>query len=165
MERAFAAVRALVYVPAFVFLWGWLAVRARGLDQRLGLELPSVVQVPGGVLAAAGGLLALSCIVAFVVEGRGTPALFDAPREFVAAGPYRWVRKPMYVGAVCLLAGTALVLRSPSILGLALAAGLLAHAVVVLVEEPSLAGKFGEKYEVYRRATPRWVPRKPREPR
>jgi protein-S-isoprenylcysteine O-methyltransferase Ste14 len=71
----------------------------------------------------------------------------------------------MYVGAVSLLAGTALVLRSPSILGLALAAGLLAHVVVVLVEEPSLARKFGEAYEAYRRATPRWVPRAPRGPR
>lgn len=161
MERLFAAARAAVYVSGFVFLWGWLAFRARALDRALGLELPPVFQVPGAFFSAAGGLLALSCIVAFVVEGRGTPALFDAPREVVGRGPYRWVRNPMYVGGVSLLAGSALLLRSPSVLGLAALAGLLAHALVVFVEEPGLARRFGEPYEAYRRVTPRWVPRKP----
>ena len=49
----------------------------------------------GLVLALAGGLVALWCIVAFVARGRGTPAPFDPPREFVAAGPYRYVRNPI----------------------------------------------------------------------
>ena len=31
-------------------------------------------------------------IASFALVGRGTPAPFDAPREFVAAGPYRWVQ-------------------------------------------------------------------------
>jgi len=161
MERAFAALRAFIYVTGFVFLWGWLARRARSLDRALGLELPSILQLPGAVLAAVGALLTLSCVVAFVVKGRGTPALFDAPREVVAAGPYRWVRNPMYVGAFSLLAGAALLLRSPSVLGLAAVAGLIAHLLVVFVEEPGLARRFGETFEAYRRDTPRWVPRKP----
>lgn len=54
-----------------------------------------------------------------------TPAPFDAPKRFVAAGPYRFVRNPMYVGAIALLTGLAFVLEAASVLGLALAAAFL----------------------------------------
>ena len=40
------------------------------------------------------------CIGTFVTKGQGTPAPFDPPREFVASGPYRYVRNPMYIGAL-----------------------------------------------------------------
>jgi protein-S-isoprenylcysteine O-methyltransferase Ste14 len=32
---------------------------------------------------------------------------------------------------------------------------------VLLYEEPSLERRFGESYRTYRRATPRWIPRRP----
>jgi protein-S-isoprenylcysteine O-methyltransferase Ste14 len=39
---------------------------------------------------------------------------------------------------------------------------LVVHAFVVLYEEPDLLRRFGDPYESYRRAVPRWVPRPPR---
>jgi protein-S-isoprenylcysteine O-methyltransferase Ste14 len=39
--------------------------------------------------------LYLSCVWVFAAIGRGTPGPWDAPRRFVAAGPYRWVRNPI----------------------------------------------------------------------
>jgi protein-S-isoprenylcysteine O-methyltransferase Ste14 len=65
---------------------------------------------------AVGGTLAFACIVTFVARGEGTPAPFDPPRKFVAAGPYKFVRKPMYIGAFMVLLGFGLNEQSAAIL-------------------------------------------------
>jgi len=162
MKQAFVAVRAMVYATGFVALWSWLALRARQFDLDRGNFLPFWTGFIGVAFFALGALVVVSCVVAFVVSGKGTPAPFDPPREFVPSGPYRFVRNPMYVGALLALSGYGLFARSPSVLGLAAAAFLLAHVFVLVVEEPSLARRFGESYAAYRRATNRWIPRMPR---
>ena len=111
---------------------------------------------------AAGSLLALTCIVLFVSRGRGTPALFDAPRRFVAAGPYQYVRNPMYLGGLLLLAGFGLWLRSPSVLVMAAMMFLAVHLVVILHEEPALRKRFAGSYVEYSGSERRWIPGKAR---
>ena len=91
-------------------------------------------------LMAAGGTLAFACIATFVTRGEGTPAPMDPPRKFVAAGPYRFVRNPMYIGGFLVLAGFGLYEQSPAILLFALPWFLLAHLFVILYEEPHLRG-------------------------
>jgi protein-S-isoprenylcysteine O-methyltransferase Ste14 len=107
----------------------------------------------------SGAAIALWSIGSFVRSGRGTPAPFDAPRKFVASGPYRVVRNPMYIGGLTVLAGFALYLRSPAVLIFSAVWILFADAFVMLYEEPTLARKFGQEYEAYRRVVPRWFPR------
>ena len=162
MRSLFVAVRALLWASGFVALWTWLALQVRALDVAAGRYLPFVGVFPGLALALLGAALVLACIVTFVVRGRGTPAPFDPPREFVASGPYRLVRNPMYVGAFAVLAGAGLAFRSPSIVALAAVAVVLAHLVVVLVEEPGLERRFGESYRAYKESVSRWIPRLPR---
>lgn len=108
-----------------------------------------------------GATLALVCIGTFVVRGRGTPALFDPPREFVAAGLYRRTRNPMYIGGLTLLFGFGLANRSPAMLALTVALSLFMHWFVILYEEPGLKRRFGSSYERYLDSTPRWMPRFP----
>lgn len=108
-----------------------------------------------------GATLALVCIGTFVVRGRGTPALFDPPREFVAAGLYRRTRNPMYIGGLTLLFGFGLANRSPAMLALTVALSLFMHLFVILYEEPGLKRRFGSSYERYLDSTPRWMPRFP----
>jgi protein-S-isoprenylcysteine O-methyltransferase Ste14 len=36
---------------------------------------------------------------------------------------------------------------------------LINHIYFVLVEEPGLAKRFGEEYEIYKQNVPRWLPR------
>jgi protein-S-isoprenylcysteine O-methyltransferase Ste14 len=157
--RGWTALRAAVYGSGFVLLWGWLAVAVRPLDRRLGLSLPAWLVPVGLLLAAGGGALTLACVVVFVRAGRGTPAPFDPPRCFVAVGPYRWVRNPMYLGGLALLLGAALTFRSPSVTLLAALFLAAAHLFVVLYEEPSLERRFGESYTRYRGAVRRWLPK------
>jgi acid phosphatase (class A) len=125
------------------------------------VELPAWLQVPGAILAAVGFVLALTCVTAFALVGKGTPAPFDPPREFVAVGPYRWVRNPMYLGAVLVICGAGLWLRSLGALAVAAFFILLAHVFVVFYEEPSLEHRFGESYVRYKRSVRRWLPHRP----
>ena len=161
IARAWTAVRAALYATAFVLLWAWVAGALRVYDARLGGMLPPWTRLPGTLLAVAGAALALWCVVTFVTAGAGTPAPFDAPRRFVAVGPYRYVRNPMYLGGMGVLAGAGLVLRSPSIVIFTAAWWLLAHVFVLAYEEPTLRARFGATYDDYCSRVSRWIPRAP----
>lgn len=158
MKSLLVGVRAVLFASGFVYLWAWVALAVETLDGRIQARLPEWMAVLGLTVMAAGAALALSCIAIFVTVGRGTPAPFDAPRRFVAVGPYRYVRNPMYVGGFLVLAGWALYRQSPSVLLFAAAWLGLAHLFVLGYEEPTLRGKFGADYERYLETVPRWIP-------
>lgn len=161
-ELTFTILRGLVWSAAFVWLWVWIAGWVRSFDEQLPVALPPWLRPFGWAVACAGALLAAACIATFLTQGRGTPAPFDPPREFVASGPYRYVRNPMYLGAAAVILGAGLALSSPSILLLAPAFLLIMHLLVVLYEEPALAGKFDDSYRRYRSSVQRWLIRKPK---
>lgn len=162
MKNLWTALRSLVYTGLFVWLWGWVALMVRPYDDRLGGALGTWA-LPFGWLAIAGGAVLVAwCQWAFILRGRGTPAPFDAPRLVVAAGPYRLVRNPMYLGGFLVLAGFGLVERSGAIVIFSALWLLVVHLAVVGLEEPDLRRKFGSGYEDYRRTVPRWLPRRPR---
>jgi protein-S-isoprenylcysteine O-methyltransferase Ste14 len=130
-------------------------------DERLPFAVPSSLRVAGIVVGVAGALLAASSIVTFIWRGRGTPAPFDPPRDFVASGPYRYTRNPMYLGAAAVLLGAGLIVASPAIVVLAGFFLLVTHFFVLLYEEPTLTSRFGESYQRYRATVNRWWPRLP----
>ncbi len=159
MKSFFVALRALFLAACFVLLWAWVALSLRAFDHRLGVTLPPSTRPVGILLMVAGGILGMSCILTFIVRGRGTPAPFDPPREFVAVGPYRYVRNPMYLGGWLLLLGLGLDQQSFSILLFSFLWIAAAHVLLVSLEEPGLRRRFGTPFEVYCRTVPRWLPR------
>ncbi|HEV3076246.1 MAG TPA: isoprenylcysteine carboxylmethyltransferase family protein [Thermoanaerobaculia bacterium] len=161
MRSLWTAMRALVYTSLFVWLWGWVALSLRPYDERLGGALRPWAVLLGWAVMAVGAALAASCVWTFVRRGQGTPAPFDAPRQVVAAGPYRFVRNPMYLGGFLVLCGFGLVERSGAIVIFSALWLLVVHLAVVFLEEPDLRRKFGSTYEDYRRTVPRWLPRRP----
>jgi protein-S-isoprenylcysteine O-methyltransferase Ste14/GNAT superfamily N-acetyltransferase len=161
MGLSFTVLRALAYGTGFVALWGWLALAVLPLDRTLGVALPGWTRVLGVGLLALGGALALNCVLVFAVRGAGTPAPFDPPRRFVAAGPYRSVRNPMYLAGFTAFLGFGLYHHSPAILALGGVMLGLAHLFVVLYEEPNLERRFGESYREYKRTVRRWLPHRP----
>ncbi len=58
--------------------------------------------------------------------------------------------------------GEAILFHSLLLVGYVLLVGVVVHLFVVFYEEPSLRRPFGESYETYLRAVPRWLPRYPR---
>jgi protein-S-isoprenylcysteine O-methyltransferase Ste14 len=115
-----------------------------------------------GAIAIALGLGLFGwCVVLFARRGRGTLAPWDAPRRFVASGPYRVIRNPMYVAVAAVVAGEALAFASLPLAVYLLALAVAWHIFVVLYEEPSLEQTFGDGYRAYRSRVPRWLPRLP----
>jgi protein-S-isoprenylcysteine O-methyltransferase Ste14 len=146
-------------MTGFLLLFGWIALRARAFDQRFRFSLPVAAEAPGAILMVLGAILVLACAGVFISRGRGTPAIFDAPRVFVANGPYRYVRNPMYIGGLVLLLGFGLYERSISILFMTVLLFPLFHLFVRFYEEPTLTRKFGSSYQEYLRKVRRWSPR------
>jgi protein-S-isoprenylcysteine O-methyltransferase Ste14 len=161
METLFIVARTLLYMTAFIGFFGWLALRVQACDENLKVELPPWTKMLWFVFVGLGGALVAACAGVFVFRGRGTPAVFDPPRKFVAAGPYKVVRNPMYVGGLMLLAGLGFYQQSPSILLFVIGVFLLFHLFVVFVEEPGLERRFGESYLAYKQSVNRWMPKIP----
>jgi protein-S-isoprenylcysteine O-methyltransferase Ste14 len=160
MKTLFIGLRAAVFASGFIFLWGWVALSLHGrYDASIGFGLADWTRDLGIAVMALGGMLALACVATFVVRGQGTPAPFDPPRKFVAAGPYRFVRNPMYIGGFVVLFGFGLYEQSPAILLFTLPWLLLAHLFVIIYEEPHLRATFGSAYEEYCHSVWRWLPR------
>jgi len=159
MTTLFAAVRTLLFATLFFWFWAAVGNWARQFDRLFGGPLPAWTWPLGVAAAAIGAALALTCAGLFAIRGKGTPAPFDPPRRFVAFGPYRAVRNPMYIGGFLLIVGFAVIARSSSVLVLSIPWLALVHLFVVLYEEPSLAARFGATYDEYCRSVPRWIPK------
>lgn len=115
----------------------------------------------GVVPAAIGGTVYVMTAISFAAA-RGTPAPIDPPKELVVRGLYRWVRNPMYVGVLVLIAGEALLYQAAILLLYVAALWTMFHSFVMFYEEPHLRKAFGESYERFLRDVPRWIPRRPR---
>jgi protein-S-isoprenylcysteine O-methyltransferase Ste14 len=159
MRTFVVALKAVFLASCFVLLWAWVALSLRIFDRRFGVTLPPWTRPVGVIFLSAGGILGLSCILTFIVRGRGTPAPFDPPKEFVAVGPYRYVRNPMYLGGWLLLLGLGLYQHSISIVLFSFVWIAGVHLLLVKREEPGLRRRFGKSFEDYCSAVPRWFPR------
>lgn len=156
----FILARAITYATLFI---GLLLVFLPGriLASR-GITRPAIVgplEIVGIAVGLTGAVLAAWCILTFALVGKGTPAPFDPPRRLVVSGPYCYVRNPMYLGATLALCGAALMYRSGALLLYAAAFVASMHLLAVAYEEPTLTRLFGQEYENYRTAVPRWLPR------
>ena len=74
----------------------------------------------------------------------------------VTGGIFAWMRNPMYVGLMLVVAGLGIALASDWTLVLLVPAALILHFYVVTREERYLEKKFGESYRVYMSKVPRY---------
>jgi protein-S-isoprenylcysteine O-methyltransferase Ste14 len=124
-------------------------------------DVPTPLVIAGIVLVAAGAAVLLHAFARFVIEGLGTPAPVAPPERLVVGGLYRYVRNPMYLAVAATIVGQALILGRPGLLLYAAAFGAAVWSFVRFYEEPTLARRFGADYDAYRRAVPRWWPKRP----
>src|SRR5262245_48984618 len=83
----------------------------------------------------------------------------DRHELITRAGPYRWIRHPLYTTGIALFVAVGLMAANWFVLGLAAIALLAIRTVVVPREERELIARFGSGYEEYRRRTGAMAPR------
>ncbi len=148
----------LLIVPGTVagllpwWLTGWHA----------GAPYPLPLRAGGAILLAIGALALVHAFARFVIEGTGTPAPTAPTQRLVIGGFYRYVRNPMYLAVLAVIAGQALLLSRPVLLIYMAAVGAAVGAFARWYEEPTLARRYGAQYEAYLREVPAWWPRRPR---
>jgi protein-S-isoprenylcysteine O-methyltransferase Ste14 len=150
---------AIIVGACFFSLWFWL------LPPVLGLRIDAARMAGWRWIAAIPSVLgfavAIRCVWDFGRTGHGTPAPFAPPQRLVVAGPYRYVRNPMYLGFVTGWLGLWIVFGEANLTALVLTA-VAALGIVLFVhfyEEPTLRKKFGADYDQYCRNVHRWLPR------
>ena len=119
----------------------------------------SPTAVLGGCLLGIGLGLLIWCVRDFFVSGRGTLAPWDPPKHLVVSGLYRFVRNPMYVAVLLIIAGWCALFISPPLVLYLFVLAIGFHLRVVLHEEPWLRKTFGAEWEAYSRNVSRWLPR------
>jgi protein-S-isoprenylcysteine O-methyltransferase Ste14 len=120
---------------------------------------PPFIAWAGAALFALGTIALVECFVRFAAQGRGTPAPIAPTAHLVVTGLYRYVRNPMYVAVVTIIVGQGLWFASVPVLVYAAIVWGAVTAFVMLYEEPTLAGTFGDEYDEYRAHVRRWIPR------
>ena len=113
----------------------------------------------GPFLIVLGILGYLLCFSNFILDAKGTPLPLGTQKHLIVKGLYRYVRNPIYISWYLILLGEAFFFRSLDLLLYLLIWVFFFHFKVVFSEEPSLRNQFGESYEQYCRAVPRWIPR------
>lgn len=138
------------------------AIAAGYLLNRL-VPLPWVPSPLSDILFAA-GLLAIVSALAIDVSAmrtmhraRTTILPHRASSAFVAEGPFKVSRNPIYVANVMIVTGLGLVFANAWYLPLAVAVGLLINALAIPGEERHLEHKFGKHYRDYKKKVRRWI--------
>jgi protein-S-isoprenylcysteine O-methyltransferase Ste14 len=136
----------VVYLPAWITRW-------------------QVAQQGWGWWLVAAGMIAIGLvplgesIARFIYIGRGTLAPVVPTERLVVSGFYRYVRNPMYLGVLMLIAGQGVLFRSSALWEYLGVVAIGFHLFVLGYEEPTLRGKYGSDYDAFCRNVPRWVPR------
>lgn len=135
-----------------------LAYLGTVIDSLLGLPTLSsrLVAAAGLFLVLLGFLLRLWAVVHFYNHSMRVISL-EPQGSLVTAGPYRYSRNPLYLGAnVFCFFGAALLLGSLTAL-IMTAIHLPFVNLVIRREERQLEQKFGERFRAYKRQVRRWL--------
>jgi protein-S-isoprenylcysteine O-methyltransferase Ste14 len=121
----------------------------------------------GILIMSAGIFIYLWTIMSFLLRGKGTPAIWftkaisfiigEEPMKMVSSGLYRYSRNPMYLGVITTVVGEGIFFQYSSLLWYAFSLFIIFTLVVIFIEEPHLAKKFGEEYKDYKKRTRRWL--------
>jgi protein-S-isoprenylcysteine O-methyltransferase Ste14 len=146
------------FPPPFVYVG--LAGAAWWLHARWPLRAPESASAwldpLGMALLVAGLALDASSLLLFLLH-RTSALPFRPASAFVAVGPYRFTRNPMYLGMTALVAGLGLLVERLGVTLAAFAAAWVIGRFVIPREERYLERRFGASYLDYKRRVRRWI--------
>jgi protein-S-isoprenylcysteine O-methyltransferase Ste14 len=107
--------------------------------------------------------LALASVLSWTgARALGRQWRFDAgvnrDHDLVRSGPYRIVRHPIYASMLCILLGTGLMITPWPMLLVSMVFFVAGTETRIRLEDQLLASSFGDRYAVYARTTPAYIP-------
>ncbi len=146
----FFYVSILLLAFVYIFAPGWLAWAA--------LPLPMALRW-FGVVVGVGSILLLFWVHRTLGKNFAAPGVIQSQQTLIAAGPYQWVRHPMYTTFLIISVTFALITANGLIAILCLLFGVLLPSIIK-PEEQTLLEKFGDEYRDYMQRTGRFLPRR-----
>jgi protein-S-isoprenylcysteine O-methyltransferase Ste14 len=160
----------LIYTLGFWAPWTWTQGRYEPPPTTAWLTLATILSHWGRLhldqtTLLVTGLAILFGLVGAVLRVWGTAYLSASivhsaamhGDQVMAAGPYRYVRNPLYLGSWFLGLSIAILMPPSGALVFAVVLGLF-YFRLILGEESFLTGQIGEAYVEYRRRVPRLIP-------
>jgi protein-S-isoprenylcysteine O-methyltransferase Ste14 len=157
----------LLYVLGFLPPWDY----SSGSGSTLWLAASTLLARSGWISLAPATLVvtlaALACLLAgaslrlWGTSYLGSGVMRDSALHgegLVAAGPYRHLRNPLYLGSWLLALGTSILMPVDGALFFLPAFSIFVFALIK-TEESFLSGKLRDAYQQYCRLVPRWLPR------
>ena len=128
------------------------------LQGRFWLRSPQAWQIAVSVL-----LFAIAALISWTASrALGRQWRFDAglnaDHELVMAGPYRFVRHPIYASMFSVLLGAGFLTTPWWLFIPAIILFLIGTEIRVRIEDKLLAAHFGAKFDAYRKSVPAYVP-------
>ena len=114
----------------------------------------------GAVLIVIGEWIRLAGVAA---AGTVTRRRSRDVQRLVTYGIFRWVRNPLYVGNFLIWMAFVVISGVLWFLPIAIVLFAVEYTLIVAYEEGVLESIFGREYLDYKRTTPRWIPRPPRQ--
>lgn len=145
-------------LPILVLIGAVAYVLDPGLMEWSAVALPDWLRIVGIVLSGV-SVLGMAWVHSALNRHFSGRLEIREDHALVKAGPYRWVRHPMYTTVVIMFFAIFL-MTANWFIGLG---GLLMVLIVVIArtprEEAMLLKAFGDEYQTYMQQTPRYLPR------
>jgi protein-S-isoprenylcysteine O-methyltransferase Ste14 len=154
LRLPFLIAATIAFLAAGAWLWMPIPVRL-GDPARWALAVLGELLLVGGCLLYLWGLRALGAMFS-PSSGFGV-ALF-AGHQLITAGPYAFVRHPMYLGVMLAAWGSLLLYRTWAVLGFSIV--MFGLAIRARREERVLGDEFGQAWRAYAARVPAWFPRR-----
>ncbi len=160
MNNVFRHLSSFIAPVVFCFILPYFIVRYERLLYSRSSAAPSPgLLIVGLAISLAGLVLLVLMVRMFILIGKGTIMPWDPTRRLIISGPYAYVRNPMILSVITVIAGEAIAFLSPILASLALLFFLINTIYFIYSEEPGLEKRFGVEYLEYKRNVPRWIPR------
>lgn len=154
-----ATLQALAFAALVAFVLPAMAIEGSGAGWRPPLDRPRWQVLLWLQVLALPAVMGLSAVHEFATRGGGTPVPFDPPARLVTSGLYAFVRNPMQISALLLLALLGIALGNVWIGLAAVMAHLYGAGLAAWDEADDMPARHGATWTAYVAAVPSWWPR------
>ena len=133
-----------------------LLLIAYGIDRAIDTPVLVYSDIAAAVLIVAGFGIAMWAGATFTRAGTELQPTSEVNSKLVTAGPFRYMRNPMYTGLLLVSLGVALFFGTVPFFVVPVILFLLLNATFIPYEEAKMERQFGAQFRDYKSRTRRW---------